>query len=137
MSYDGGLIVKIKNKKLGKILDEFAERGYFPEESVQGWREQPEEDDWGNIIKPKVKYTLFYSYTDCAYVHGCPKDIREGGKYIVELIREYEDSVGYGSEIRSRIEQSDVVNDYELVSWKYFKPGSGELEEFSYKKGKK
>lgn len=41
MSYDGGLEVKIKNKKLGEVLDEFAERGFFPEENVQRWREQP------------------------------------------------------------------------------------------------
>lgn len=137
MSYDGGLVVKIKNKTLGKVLDEFAERGYFPEEQVQMWRDQPEEDDWGNIIKPNVKYTLFYSYMDCAYVYGCPKSIEEVGKYIVDLIREYEDSIGYGGEIQRRIEQPDVVNDYELVNWRFFAPGSGELTEFSYKKGKK
>ena len=137
MSYDGGVVVKIKNKTLGKVLDEFAERGYFPEESVQMWRDQPEEDDWGNVINPKVKYTLFYSYTDCAYVHGCPKSIQDVGKYIVELISVYEESIGYGGEIQRRIEQSDVVNDYELVNWKYYESGSGELNEFSYKKDEK
>ena len=137
MSYDGGLTVKIKNKKLGEVLDEFAKRGYFQEESVQGWRDQPEENDWGEIINPKVKYTLFYSYLDCAYVEGCPSDINELGKFITELIKVYEeDSIQYNqlNEIQNRIEQEDVIKDYKYVSWQYYVPDSDDLEEFTYRK---
>ena len=34
MSYDGGLTIKIKNKKLGEVLDEFAKRGSNEEEKL-------------------------------------------------------------------------------------------------------
>jgi hypothetical protein len=137
MSYDGGLVVKIKNKKLGVVLDDFADKGYFPEESVQSWRDQPEENDWGEIIKPNVKYTIFYSYLDCAYIQGCPKDLADVGRFIVELINIYEDetmSYNQANEIIDRLQQDDVIKDYKLVSWQYYQPGDGELEEFSYKK---
>ena len=137
MSYDGGITIKIKNKKLGEVLDDFADRGYFPEGSVQRWRDQPEENDWGEVIKPNVKYTLFYSYLDCAYVEGCPSDLSDVGSYIVELIRIYEeDTMTYdqSNEIKERLQKEDVIKDYKLVSWQYYQPGSGDLEEFSYKK---
>ena len=60
MSYDGGVMVKIQNNKLGEVLDEFNAKGYFQDGRVMGWRNQPEEDDMGRIRNRKVKYTLFY-----------------------------------------------------------------------------
>ncbi len=137
MSYDGGLMVKINNNKLGEVLDDFAAKGYFKDESVQRWRNKPEEDSLGRVRKPKVKYTLSYAYMDCAYVEGRPKSLDEVGDYIIELISVYEEeTISYKqlNEIRERIKQKDVVNDYELVSWKYFAPRSGELDEFYYEK---
>ena len=136
MSYDGGLKIKIKNKKLGEVLDDFSKKGYFPEECVPSWRNQPEEDDYGDVINPRVKYTLFYSYMDCAYVEGCPKSIDEVGKYITRLIEFYEDGIKRDQlkEVEKRICEEDVINDYKLVCWEFYSPGDGELEEFSYKK---
>lgn len=136
MSYDGGLEIKIKNKKLGEVLDEFVERGFFPEGSVQRWREKPAENEWGEPIRPNIKYTLYYQYLDCAYIHGCPKDIKEVSDYIIELIYNYEGRMARENqmELEKRISEEDIIKGYKLVNWRYFKPDSGELEEFSLKK---
>jgi len=136
MSYDGGLEVKIKNKKLGEVLDEFAERGFFPEENVQRWREQPAENEWGEPIRPNVKYTLYYQYLDCAYIQGCPRDIQEVSEYIIDLIYNYEEGMSLENqrEFEKRLREDDIVKGYKLVDWKYYQPDSGELEEFTYKK---
>ena len=135
MSYDGGLMVKINSQKLGEVLDEFARKGYFNQGSVQRWREKPERDSWDRVRKPKVKYTLFYSYMDCAYVEGRPESIDEVAKYITELINVYEEETISNEqldEILNRLEQDDVVDNYELISWKYFAPRTGDLDEYYY-----
>lgn len=136
MSYDGGLEVKIKNKKLGEVLDEFAERGFFPEEKVQRWREKPAENEWGEPIRPNIKYTLYYQYLDCAYVSGCPKDIKEVSEYIIDLIYIYEEEISVENrrELEKRLGEEDIVKGYKLVNWRYFHPDSGDLEEFTYRK---
>ena len=142
MGYDGGYMVKIKNKKLGEVLDEFADKGYFQEGNLQGLREQPEFNDMGKVIKPKVKYTLFDAYWDSAYVEGCPKSIQEVGNYIVDLIRAIEFDINEGQlyEIQTRIQQEDVINDYEYVNWQYYLPDweihspDDDMVEFVYKK---
>lgn len=136
MSYDGGLEIKIKNKKLGEVLDEFADRGFFPEGNIQRWRDQPAENEWGEPIRPNVKYTLYYQYLDCAYIQGCPKSIIELSEYLIDLICFYEENISRENqrELGRRLRDEDIIKDYKLVNWKYYEPDSGELEEFSYKK---
>ena len=136
MSYDGGLEIKIKNKKLGEVLEEFAGRGYFQEEFVQRCMNRPAENEWGEPIRPNVKYTFFYSYMDSAYVNSCPKDINDVGNCLLELICVFEENLNYNQqqEIKDRINQEDVIRNYKLVEWNYYLPDSMEVEEFSYKK---
>lgn len=156
MGYDGGNTIKIINKKLGEVLDEFAEKGYFQWGEVQKLREKSESDIWDEEIPPwddepdpqdettdrEVKYTLLVEFWDFAIVEGCPKDIKEVGEYIVELIRSVEDEISYAQldEIRQRIKQDDVVSDYEFVYWEYACPDGvvhsdfEDSEEFVYKK---
>ena len=129
-----------KNIEEGYIsLEQYLGIDYWdltPEGIVSGWRNQPEENDYGEIVNPKVKYTLFYSYMDCAYVEGCPKNLNEVGQYLTSLIEFYEDGIGYDrlKEVKKRISEEDVLNDYKLVCWEFYSPGDGELQEFSYKK---
>ena len=136
MSYDGGLEIKVKNKKLGEVLDGFTERGFFPEESVQRWREKPAENEWGEPIRPNVKYTLYYQYLDCAYIQGCPVNLREVSEYIIDLIYNYEEGISLENqrELENRLRDDDLIKGYKLVDWKYYQPNSGELIEFSFKK---
>ena len=136
MSYDGGLEIKIKNKKLGEVLDEFADRGFFPEGSIQRWRDQPAKTEWGEPIRPNVKYTLYYQYLDCAYIQGCPKSITELAEYLIDLIYFYEENISKENrrELERRLRDEDIIKGYKLVNWQYYESGSGELEEFSYGK---
>ena len=141
MGYDGGNTIKIMNKKLGEVLDEFAEKGYFPWGEIQKTREQPETDIWGKVIKPKVKYTLFIDSYDSALVEGCPGNLSEVTDGIIDLIRTLEDiNEARLMEIRNRIKQDDVFYNYTFVSWEYYLPdwelddSDGDMKVYTYTK---
>ena len=133
MSYDGGIIARVQNPELFKLLNKHKKQGLFEDAECIC-----------NMIGSKYKrktMAINYEYMDCAYIEVCPKNLGEVFDAMVVLLDEYCDDVDqdayeqFKQELR---EKKDLIEaSYVYVEWVYAHPDDyDEFEEtFLYENG--
>lgn len=128
---DGGLIVKVVNATLLRILTAYKERGAF--------------DDYGAICAMigkqhgNTSLAIDYAYLDCAYVQQCPRRLGDVLSNVIDLLDEYADyelDTSLKEELRSN--KTAIDAGYQFVEWIFYHDDYDETVEkevFRYKDG--
>lgn len=115
MSYDGGIIARVQNDELLKLMKQFKKQGLFDEAQCIC-------DMIGSKYKKKTM-AINYEYMDCAYIDVCPKHLSEVFDAVVMLLDEYCDDVdpdAYAQFKQVLQEQKDLIEaSYSYVEWVY------------------